>query len=308
MSGASTPSGRPAKTMSSRLMTMKFMQRAAASSSPSSSTNNNPHHPTIPTEPPSKRQKFSNSKSSANDLQAITAALEAEESKRSEALERQGVLAGETKWVLSYTDGNDGSGRGGIGGSLDGGLVRVVTTGFSEIDRMARGEEKGDKDHDERRRRPPLEVGRRSFGKFNRALEKRQSGEADTSSSEEASGDGERDDDGESDDDDDDSDSTGAQALIRKSREEATQRLKAERKAQRRAEKAEALRLAERRKSKEVKLNKLSSISGGGGGGGGGGGSNIAKMECYNCGEKGHAKKDCPQRVKKRKKDERLEY
>ena len=73
--------------------------------------------------------------------------------------------------MLSYTDGNDGSGRGGIGGSLDGGLVRVVTTGFSEIDRMARGEEKGDKDHDERRRRPPLEVGRRSFGKFNRALE-----------------------------------------------------------------------------------------------------------------------------------------
>ena len=86
--------------------------------------------------------------------------------------------------------------------------------------------------------------------------------------------------------------------MIRASKDEAIQRAKAERKVQRRAAKAEAARLAEKRKSKEVKLNKLSSISGGGGGGG-----NV-KMECYNCGQKGHGKKDCPQRGSKKRRED----
>ena len=52
------------------------------------------------------------------------------------------------------------------------------------------------------------------------------------------------------------------------------------------------MRLAEKRRSKEVKLNRLSSISGGGGGGG----KPKGDGECFTCGEKGHKKADCPQK------------
>lgn len=75
---------------------------------------------------------------------------------------------------------------------------------------------------------------------------------------------------------------------------EALKHAKVERKAQRRTEKAEAKRLADKRKSKEVKLNRLSSVSGGGGRNSGP--SSKGDRECYLCGEAGHEKRDCPQR------------
>lgn len=130
------------------------MQRAAASSPISS--------PQTPDQPSAKRQKFSNAPSPATpsaDLQAIQAALAAEEAKRSEAIERQAAEAGETKWVLSFRD---------EGGAITGhaaGTMRVVTNGYTDIDRAAETDM-----HDEEPWRP-LVVGRRSFGKFNRALE-----------------------------------------------------------------------------------------------------------------------------------------
>lgn len=94
--------------------------------------------------------------------------------------------------------------------------------------------------------------------------------------------------------------------MIRASKEEVIRRAgdeRNQRKQQRRAEKAELARLAEKRRNKEVKLNRLSSISGAGGGGGKPGGSSKQGMECYSCGEKGHAKRDCPQRGKRRNED-----
>lgn len=130
------------------------MQRAAASSPISS--------PQTPDQPSAKRQKFSSAPSPATpsaDLQAIQAALAAEEAKRSEAVERQAAEAGETKWVLSFRDEQ---------GAVDGhaaGTMRGVANGYTDIDRATETDM-----HDEEPWRP-LVVGRRSFGKFNRAIE-----------------------------------------------------------------------------------------------------------------------------------------
>ena len=132
------------------------MQRAAASSPISSSQ--------TPDQPLAKRQKFSNAPSPATPsagLQAIQAALAAEEAKRSEAIERQAAEAGETKWVLSFRD-EEGATNGHAAGNL-----RVVTNGYADIDRAVETCRLDDESW------RPLVVGRRSFGKFNRALEVR---------------------------------------------------------------------------------------------------------------------------------------
>lgn len=108
-------------------------------------------------------------------------------------------------------------------------------------------------------------------------------------------------------DDDEESDPTGATALINAASKEATLRAKEERRAKRKAEKAESKRLADERRSKNVKLNELTSISGGGTGSGM---DYLAQMQCHKCGEKGHKAKDCPTsglKKKKRRKEERRE-
>ncbi|QVM11696.1 hypothetical protein D8B26_006339 [Coccidioides posadasii str. Silveira] len=96
------PRTRTEKTMSSRLLTMKFMQRAAASSggpaTPSSQTS------TVDAEtstPSPKRQKLSNN-ASRSDMGAISAAIRAEEEKRAAAIAKQAAEAGETQWVLEF--------------------------------------------------------------------------------------------------------------------------------------------------------------------------------------------------------------
>ena len=137
------------------------MQRAAASSPLSSPQQ-------APSLPSTKRQKLSHQQQAAlstpsSDIQAIQAALAAEEAKRSEALERQAAEAGETKWVLSFRDDHSGGAQTGT----HNGSVRVITTGYSDIDHGV--EQRG---HDGEPWRPQM-VGRRSFGKFNRALEVR---------------------------------------------------------------------------------------------------------------------------------------
>ncbi|MCJ1401807.1 hypothetical protein MMC11_005024 [Xylographa trunciseda] len=275
MSAGSPPTGKPPKIMSSRLLTMKFMQRAAASNG----------SPTTPDLPSAKRQKRNDS-SPASDVQAIQAALAVEEAKRVQALERQQAEAGETKWVFSFQK-EGGAGREEV--------LKVQSLGYEGIDALQGQEE-------EQPWRPAM-VGRRSFGKFNKALEKRQNPDAESSSSDASNnGNGNADSNDNNDEDGNSDDSNngpaGMKDLIRESKLEAAERVKAERKAQRREKKAEAKMLADRRKSKEVKLNKLSSISGGGWGGVGGG--SFANKECYVCGKKGHGKKDCPERKSKR--------
>ncbi|MCJ1285437.1 hypothetical protein MMC26_004777 [Xylographa opegraphella] len=273
----SAPTGKPPKTLSSRLMAMKFMQRAAASSVSSTTSDSTS----------AKRQKRNDSSpvTPSSDVLAIQAALAAEEAKRAEALARQQAEAGETKWVLSFQKEERAERKE---------AFRIDKKGYEGIDALQR--------HEDEPWRPAM-VGRRSFGKFNRALEKRQNPNAESSSSNESSnGDlnvdsnGNNVDDGNS--DDSNNEPAGMKQLIRESKLEVAERAKAERKAQRREKKAEAKMLADRRKSREIKLNKLSSISGGGGAWSAGG--SFANKECFVCGKKGHGKKDCPERKLKR--------
>ncbi|RAL11164.1 uncharacterized protein BO97DRAFT_425791 [Aspergillus homomorphus CBS 101889] len=101
MSTPSTPGNKPEKTMSSRLLTMKFMQRAAAEKpTPQSSGETS-------TTPVSKRQRLSTGSVQSpstpqSDMDAVAAALAAEEEKRKEALARQAAESGDTEWVLDY--------------------------------------------------------------------------------------------------------------------------------------------------------------------------------------------------------------
>lgn len=102
------------------------MQRAAAS---------NPTTPSTPASdaaqpPSSKRRKVSNHSTPSTpatpltEQAAIQAALDAEEAKREEALERIAAERGETKWVLSFVD----DGREKAGG------LRVSRAGYGDID------------------------------------------------------------------------------------------------------------------------------------------------------------------------------
>ncbi|KAJ5851499.1 uncharacterized protein N7529_010884 [Penicillium soppii] len=97
MAGSSSPAGKPEKTMSSNLLTMKFMRRAAAAkeSSPAESVPHTPKRARLSTEAESPR---------TSDMDAITAALAAEEQKRQEAVSRAAEEAGETHWVLNFPD------------------------------------------------------------------------------------------------------------------------------------------------------------------------------------------------------------
>src|SRR5271156_330941 len=100
MSGATSSPVKAPKTMSSKLLTMKFMQRAAASSPIPT--------PSTPDQPPPKRQRIGDSTppsldpGSVADQRAVQAALAAEEAKRQIALERQAADAGDTRWVLTF--------------------------------------------------------------------------------------------------------------------------------------------------------------------------------------------------------------
>ena len=162
MSGATSSPAKAPKTMSSKLLTMKFMQRAAASS-PITTTS-------TPDQPSPKRQRIGDSSpaildvDSLADQRAVQAALAAEEAKRQIALEKQAADAGDTRWVLTFKP--DFKARH-IKGKA---AIRVVETGFAAIDHAIPVQitSTGGEDMSSDR---PLMVGRRSFGKFNRTIE-----------------------------------------------------------------------------------------------------------------------------------------
>lgn len=118
----------PPKTMSSRLLTMKFMQRAAASSTASS--------PSTPQseEKSSKRRKLSHSPSAQQsidalvDQTAVRKALADEERKRQEAVVRNAAESGDARWVLNTQK------TGATRSSPVQTPLNVVQVGFAQID------------------------------------------------------------------------------------------------------------------------------------------------------------------------------
>ncbi|KAJ5980999.1 hypothetical protein N7481_008297 [Penicillium waksmanii] len=106
MSASPGTAAKNGKTMSSRLLTMKFMQRAAATAAANETqtpgSDDNSHIP--------KRQRLSTEPSSPGtpqaELDAIAAALKAEEKKRRDAVMRQAAEAGESEWVLDIPAAN----------------------------------------------------------------------------------------------------------------------------------------------------------------------------------------------------------
>jgi hypothetical protein len=83
--------------------------------------------PTTPNGPPSKKARLSGGRSAPGtpDQEIIQSAIDAEEKKRQEALDKASQHTGETKWVLSFTDPLAGKRQE---------ALQVQQAGFAEID------------------------------------------------------------------------------------------------------------------------------------------------------------------------------
>jgi hypothetical protein len=137
-------------------MIPQFMQRAAASSPQSDLSTSYQSSP--------KRQKISEngySTPTSTNLQAVQAALAEEEAMRQEALDRQGNAAGETKWVLSFKEGDK------LGRKSQ--PLRVVEASYAMIDSSPETLNVSGENNEPWRQGNV--AGRRSFGRFNRQLE-----------------------------------------------------------------------------------------------------------------------------------------
>ncbi|KAI9767000.1 MAG: hypothetical protein M1840_005959 [Geoglossum simile] len=273
MSGSQAAMAKPPKTMSSRLLTMKFMQRAAASASL-----------VTPNEPSLKRQKLSSPASPAApspDWQATPASQK--------FLNRQAAEAGETHWVLSFQENRETSKRK---------APLVIGTGFAGLD-DPKASELRDDEQDGQGWRSNSVVGRKRFGNFTHVWEgyarfidieksyqnaKESPQDEPTPSSHKVSG---SDDDDVDDNDDDADDHPPPPDNSKGSSGGAKSRQGALREARKEAE--------EERKEKKL-LRGISSISGGGGQGDQQRTGKRREVQCYKCGKSGHIVRDCPQR------------
>lgn len=157
--------------MSSGLLTMKFMRRAAAASPVIS-----PSTPSTPEGPPLKRRKQIDGedtipfdvKELANQAK-IRAVMEQEAAKQQALMDKVAAEAGESRWVLNFQDSEDGQ--------RESTSMKVVQMGFADVDRRPENKtiksEEEQEQEDEILLEQSLLTGRRSFGKFNRTIEVR---------------------------------------------------------------------------------------------------------------------------------------
>ncbi|TQN71734.1 hypothetical protein CSHISOI_03768 [Colletotrichum shisoi] len=284
------PETPPGRGISSRLLTMKFMQRAATSGSAPESS---------PDEPSSKRRKFQNSPLTGEfhsfDQAAVQAALKQQEAKRLAALEASRAGLADTHWVLDGSWGNPTA--------TEDAPPNIVYVGYADID---------DANH-EKESKGATHHGRKKVGGSKKKAAKdtvTKSTTKDESDSGDSSVPSNSDDSDTSDNSSDEHDeldldpSSGDEASTPKpvkpvkglsSGGQGRTRVNLQPKKSTESMKAREFR--EKRKKKEVKLNQLASISGGASSISGAGKPN-APFNCHNCGKPGHKAADCSDRRK----------
>ncbi|KAJ4421268.1 hypothetical protein N0V85_000253 [Neurospora sp. IMI 360204] len=289
------------KTMSSRLMTMKFMQRAAATAATASPTDK-PSTPKTEDEGPSKRRKHSHASKTSTpnpeadqalfDQKAIQAALEEEEKKRQAAIEKRAAELGDSHWVLPGASVAPKAGARPV--------LNVVQVGFAQIDYSGNAS-----DDDDAPAAVPTTARFRQFNMKKKKEEKKKE-------------DGDDDDDDES---DSDSDSSGSDSDDDRSEGEASsddsnkqadrgQQKGANPRGQKRVrpgssfsdkrseERKKAAQFAQGRRKREVNPNRPATISGSGGQPQGFQRQAFTGA-CHTCGQNGHRAADCPRKSRK---------
>ncbi|KXH54606.1 hypothetical protein CSAL01_10854 [Colletotrichum salicis] len=278
------PETPPGRGISSRLLTMKFMQRAAASDTAPEPA---------PEEPSSKRRKFQNSPLSGDfhsfDQTAVQAALKQQEAKRLSALEASRAELADTHWVL---DGDWGKST-----ETENAPPNIVYVGYADID-VADGEEEAT---------ATAQIGRmkiesnqkkatKNAKKETSKKTKHESSDSDGSSESDDSSDGSSDDDEASSSSDEEASIKTPPKAVKGLASGGQGRTRVNLQAKKSSESMKAKEFREKRMKKEIKLNKLASISGGAAGGFSGAGKPSAPFNCHNCNKPGHRAADCPQR------------
>lgn len=244
---------------------MKFMQRAAASASSAGSPESETHS--------AKKRKLGHSHPEGRvdlniDQAAIKAALEDQESKRLAALDKH--VGGDTRWVLK----NSWAGPKAAGTAKA--PLNIVYVGYGDIDSS---NESGDNEDAPAQGR----MSTRNFRKSSKTEnEKRPEDDSDDSS----------------DDDESDASDENTPGRKRKSSSDGRQsqspssRSRSRSRSRQSQEITKAKEFRDKRKKKEVKLSKITSISSGGGNQFSP--SSNKTMTCYKCKQPGHRAVDCP--------------
>ncbi|KAF2716547.1 hypothetical protein K431DRAFT_289327 [Polychaeton citri CBS 116435] len=264
------------KTMSNRLMGMKFMQRGALAT---------PSTPSTPETRPSKKQRLSDGSALSTPVSTPSAAPDGPTTPGdygSVAAERDA----DTKWHLSFQQPIKATTQS---------PLSIVTAGYSYIDNASVLQDESSDDTDDGSAAAAASgvevMGRRSFGNFKSKDNIHSKRNEDTYSDRDSE-------DSESESGGDDSDDpTGAKSLIRESRKAAADKLRTERSAKRKSDNVEVDKMAAERRKKQIKMNKGLPITGGISSGGG----SPRDITCHGCGKKGHMKRDCPNRGAQRR-------
>ncbi|KAI0448941.1 hypothetical protein F5B21DRAFT_78347 [Xylaria acuta] len=268
-------SGTP-KTMSSRLLTMKFMQRAAAST------------PSSPSTPPSddksnKRRKVSHNAPSQENVDtlvnqaAIQAAIAEEEKKVESALLKRAEELGDAHWVLDVPPQAKGH--------TARTPLNVIQVGFAQIDSSDTLGSESDPAGTPHDSVPAFRRYNMDKKKIAKKTHKNSSGSSSESES-----------DSDSDSDISSSEETSGRQLFGSNPRSTSTTQSPNRKipkGNKNTEKLKAMQFTEKRRRKEVKLNKpkggITSISSGGGPSP----RQSVSFTCFKCGQPGHRAIDC---------------
>ncbi|KAK3949051.1 hypothetical protein QBC32DRAFT_44603 [Pseudoneurospora amorphoporcata] len=283
------------KTMSSRLMTMKFMQRAAATAATAAPTDKS-STPKTEDEGPSKRRKHSHASKTSTpnpeaeqalfDQKAIQAALEEEEKKRQAAVEKRAAELGDSYWVLPGASVAPKAGARPV--------LNVVQVGFAQIDYSGNASDEDDV--------PPAVSTTPRFRQFNIKKKKEEEKEDDDDDKSDSDSDSSGPD-SDSDDRSEGEASSGSNKQADRGQQGAGPR------GQKRArpgttfsdkrseERKKAAQFALGRRKREVNPNRPATLSSGGQPQG----SQRQGFTgaCHTCGQNGHRAADCPRKSRK---------